>query len=202
MKPPSEQPQRRSPARVVKVGGSLFSFPRLGPALREWLAEQPPAANILLAGGGPFAEAIREADARFQLGEERSHWLCVAALELSARLLAELLPACRLVSTCAALQQEIATARPGPLVWAPAVYLREEDQLHPEGALPHTWAVTSDSIAARVARVVGADELVLLKSADPPEGDWTQAGYVDGYFRHAARHIPRVRCVNLCRYVG
>jgi hypothetical protein len=49
--------------------------------------------------------------------------------------------------------------------------------------------VTSDSIAARMAVVLGADRLILLKSIDMPSGtSWTEAaerGWVD-------RHFPRV----------
>jgi hypothetical protein len=64
----------------------------------------------------------------------------------------------------------------------------QEDESRP-GTLPHSWAVTSDSIAARAAVVLGAERLVLLKSVDvPPETPWEQAaarGWVDVYFPRA-----------------
>jgi hypothetical protein len=57
------------------------------------------------------------------------------------------------------------------------------------GALPHTWEVTSDSVAARVAQVTGARRLVLLKSTDFPEGidaeETGRRGLVDAYFARA-----------------
>jgi aspartokinase-like uncharacterized kinase len=57
------------------------------------------------------------------------------------------------------------------------------------GALPHCWAVTSDSIAARAVVVLEARRLILLKSVTMPEEiDWTEAarrGWVD-------RHLPKL----------
>ena len=49
------------------------------------------------------------------------------------------------------------------------------------GRLPHSWAVTSDSLAVRVAQVAGIRKLVLLKSCDvPASGQWSEA--VDAAF--------------------
>ena len=54
-----------SPVRVVKVGGSLLRHQPEAPAketaasLMKWIARQSSAVNVLVAGGGEFAEAIR-----------------------------------------------------------------------------------------------------------------------------------------------
>jgi hypothetical protein len=68
------------------------------------------------------------------------------------------------------------------------------------GDLPFSWDVTSDSIAAYVATLCGASELVLLKSTLPSAGytqsELTEVGYVDRYFDDAARKLPRVVCVD------
>jgi aspartokinase-like uncharacterized kinase len=68
----------------------------------------------------------------------------------------------------------------------------QEDESRP-GALPHTWRVTTDSIAARVAVVYGAERLILLKSVDiPPETPWETAvtnGWVDAHFPQIARTL-------------
>src|SRR5262249_50260144 len=59
------------------------------------------------------------------------------------------------------------------------------------GHLPHCWEVTSDSLAARVAVVAQARQLVLLKSGSIPEAmSWVEAGrggYGDAYFAGACR---------------
>jgi hypothetical protein len=75
-----------------------------------------------------------------------------------------------------------------------------------EGSLPHTWAVTSDSVAARVARLVRAKKLVLLKSVDHPcNGDWAEAGrqgFVDPWFARAVGEGLTVEAVNLRGWRG
>ncbi|NUQ61799.1 MAG: hypothetical protein HUU20_04880 [Pirellulales bacterium] len=68
--------------------------------------------------------------------------------------------------------------------------------------LPHTWDVTSDSIAAALAAALSARELVLLKSCARPE-PWSslreaaEAGYVDRFLPVAAAGLDRVRFVDL-----
>ena len=59
-------------------------------------------------------------------------------------------------------------------VLAPSRWLREA------GPLPHTWDVTSDSIAAWVAGAVGARRLVLIKPPNAVGGN-----LVDGHFSRA-----------------
>ncbi|MBA4063774.1 MAG: uridylate kinase [Isosphaera sp.] len=160
---------------VVKVGGSLFDHPRLGPGLRAYLAALAPADVLLVPGGGPVADAVRQLDRAHGLGEEAAHWLALRALAVTAAFLRALPFGSRLnVLDCFAFAAE--------------------DEGRP-GALPHTWDVTTDSIAARVAVVNRADRLVLLKSVDVPPGVlWDQAadrGWVD-------RHFPTVAAGLAC----
>lgn len=184
--------------RVVKVGGSLFDYPRLAVALRKWLTSQPCAQNVLVAGGGKLADVIREADQRFSLGEETSHWLCIDALRVTARLLAGLLPETRLIMVLEqlklALAQENAT---GTIVFCPENFMREVEPALGDLSLPHAWSVTTDSVAARLAEVLQAKELVLLKSSDPPADTEEMKAYVDEYFPIAARNVQKIRFVNL-----
>ena len=168
------------PIRVVKVGGSLLDWPLLSDALHAWLSEQPPAANILLCGGGLLCDAIRRADAVHALGEEAAHWLCVDALAITARMLAAI------VRDYPVADAVDPSAHSGAVIFDPCHFLVEVEPRLPGCSLPHHWSVTSDSIAARLAEVLEADELVLLKSADPPAQGIPVAGYVDAHFPVAA----------------
>ncbi|MCI0458761.1 MAG: hypothetical protein L0Z62_17520 [Gemmataceae bacterium] len=157
-------------------------MPDLGPRLEGWLRKLPGARALIVPGGGPTANLIRELDRRHALGEERAHWLALQALTLNAHFLAALLSAAAVVPSlgdCTRLWQE------GSLPILDAYAFARADEGQP-GALPHCWAVTSDSLAARVARLARARQLILLKSIDfPPETAWPEAhqrGWVDAYF--------------------
>src|SRR5262249_29874251 len=67
--------------------------------------------------------------------------------------------------------------------------------------LPRRWRVTSDSIAARMATLLGAPEVVLLKSITIPEGmsivEAAHQGIVDLHFPVAARELQHLVGVNL-----
>src|SRR6516225_2877287 len=140
-------------ALVVKVGGSLFDLPDLGPRLRRWLAAQPPGERLLVPGGGALADVVRALDGWHGLGEEAAHWLALRALAVNAHFLAALLDGVRVVEG----------PRPGVgLAVLDAHAFARADEGRP-GSLPHRWEATSDSVAARAAELAGA-ELVLLKS--------------------------------------
>ena len=184
---------------VAKVGGSLFDWAALPAALRAWLANTTEQPAILFPGGGVTADAIRAFDQTFQLGEEISHWLAIRTLSVNARVLAALLPDIPLIDD--AYQNEIWR---GSRILDPLTFFQRDESK--DDHLPHTWDVTSDSLALRLAIVLQATELVLLKSTDTPFTNWNQAselGVVDKYFATAMQSAPAnrgVRVVNLRRW--
>jgi aspartokinase-like uncharacterized kinase len=186
--------------RIIKVGGSLFDAPWLAERLNQWLDRQAPAANIFVAGGGPLVGSIRQLDRLHQIGEVPAHWLCVRAMGVTARLLVDLFTDAALIDTIEAAE-ELIDSRPEKLsVFDPAPLLTTVEATAPGTVLPHGWLVTSDSIAARLAEILRAGELVLLKSTLPTAESVEQAskqGYVDEFLPTIARELPRVRCVNL-----
>jgi aspartokinase-like uncharacterized kinase len=189
--------------RVIKVGGSLLDWPLLPRALSEWIASQPPAVNVLVAGGGPIVDEIRRADRDFQLGDEAAHWLAIDALAVTTRLVAAIL---RDVSLVRNYDELLALVKrpPQTVVFEPGGFLREVEPTLPGCALPRDWSVTSDAIAARLAEAIKADELVLLKSAPPPAAalpSLAAAGYIDPHLGKQSGLQPRLRLVNL-RAVG
>lgn len=179
--------------RVAKVGGSLFDFAELPTALRCWLDTQP-GVTVLIAGGGPFADAVRNADATFAIGDSAAHRLALEAMRLSAQLLAAMLSETELLYSLDDVHRGLSNS--GVVVLDPW-----ETLTLPECRLPHSWDVTSDSIAAYIASQLQSHELVLFKSRPLPantnRAEAAGAGLVDGYFVHAAAVLPTVRWVNL-----
>jgi aspartokinase-like uncharacterized kinase len=166
--------------RVIKLGGSLLDWPEFPQRLRQWLAQQPPKPTGFIVGGGVMVDCLRNADRVHHLGEEAAHWLCIKAMSLTAQMVSQLLPELTLLDA-----EELMTL----------------DQKTSEIPLPASWSITSDSIAARACTLLGADELVLLKSKSPPKYDTLEElatdDYVDTYFPQAARQIAKIRFVNL-----
>lgn len=171
---------------VVKFGGSLLGSRAL-PSLLEVLAVNGPAAGALVVpGGGPLADEVRRLDRRFRVAASTAHWMAILAMDQLALLIADQAPAARVVADQAEAEAALQSGRLpvlAPFAW-----------MHAADPLPHSWAVTGDSIAAWVTSVVEAEALVLLKSVPGQRLPLTAgqaAGVVDGFFwQVAARRFP------------
>lgn len=193
--------------RVIKIGGSLLDLPDLQARVSRWIETSSPALNVLLVGGGELANSIRQADQRFGLGEEKSHWLCIETLGVSARLLGAIFDNRLPIQdwpTLKAIRSHLEATQPETsftVILDPPTFLHFHEPQLPPAAIPHTWDVTTDSIAARLAECLQATELVLLKSCDPPEdrsiATATQLRMVDPYFPQAVRGNFSVVWTNL-----
>ena len=162
---------------VVKIGGGLLEH---GGCLDGVLSVIGDLARdrplLIVPGGGPFADAVRAQDSRLDLSDEAAHWMAVLAMDQYAHLIASRLPGATLVWDEAAIASAVRSGRIPVL--APSSWLRRADPL------PHSWNVTSDSIAAWVARAVGARDLLLIK---PPHA--TGADLVDPYFARTSEGV-------------
>jgi 5-(aminomethyl)-3-furanmethanol phosphate kinase len=146
---------------VVKVGGGLGddALPSLCAALGELGRRHP---LLVVPGGAGFADAVREADRRFGLRAATAHRMAILGMEQFGWLLSELIPGAERRPDLERIGAGRAT------VLLPAAL--------PLDALPPSWDVTSDSIAAWVADRVGAERLVLVKDVDGLFADWPARG--------------------------
>jgi aspartokinase-like uncharacterized kinase len=143
---------------IVKVGGGLLSRAGAFELVTGALASFGNGRRLLvIPGGGPFAEAVRELVRRVKVGDEAAHWMAVLGMDQYAHALTERTAGSVLVEQLPEVQ---AALDAGLLpVLAPYRWLRAADPL------PHSWNATSDSIAAWVAGAVNAKRIVLIKPA-------------------------------------
>jgi aspartokinase-like uncharacterized kinase len=164
---------------VVKVGGGLGRGAG-DDALRALcatlgaLGERHPL--LVVPGGAWFADAVREADGRFALPAATSHHMAVLGMEQFGWLLGELIPGA------------LRCAQPRPVAGRATVLLPASLALD---ELPASWSVTSDSIAAWVARQAGAGRLVLVKEVDGLFAQWPAHG--DPIERMTAAELAELR---------
>jgi aspartokinase-like uncharacterized kinase len=193
---------KRSSVTVIKVGGSLFDWPELPRRLTEMIDARQAADReerlVLIAGGGPAADVVRALDRIHGLDERSAHRLALYAMDLTAIILAELVPGTVPVQSLDSLR---AVCTDGSIpVLAPRLIL-DDFERSGRDRLPASWDVTSDTIAAWMALHIGADRLILLKSAPLPLGttrlDAARLELVDPMLPIVAEPLPRVEYLNL-----
>jgi len=180
-----ESPRKPTPLVIVKLGGSHA----LGAHLRAWLAAIAAQAGAILIvpGGGPFADAVRAAQAPMGFDAAAAHHMALAAMAQFGRALESLHPLLSTASSRAAIRRLLAQKRVP--VWAP-------ERMALAAGLPASWELTSDSLAIWLAGAIGAKRLVLVKhgSFAPREdaGDLARRGIVDALFpEYLARSLVR-----------
>ncbi len=179
---------------------------------------------------GDETDAVRELDAQHNFPTAFSHWLCIDLLSATARIAGQLLPAFPLLTSPAELQRVLREGRAAEsmvkedssrpvlrysltyIVDVSCFYCRPSamsakavivvDQPAAKCPLPESWDTTSDSLAAWLASLVGASELVLFKSTAPSDEHpkpraWGEQGLVDAAFADVLPTELAVKIVNL-----
>ncbi len=156
---------------VVKLGGGLAAACGAGvhtgacTALSDLAVRHP---IVVVPGGGRFADAVRERDAREGLTAQEAHDLAIAAMDRFGEDLTGAIPGAASTADSGearriACHGRVAVLRPAALIGA-------------RDPLPASWDVTSDAIAAWLARGLGAARLVLVKAAPGLHASWPASG--------------------------
>ena len=141
---------------VIKVGGGLLKEAGALEAVCAAVAARGRRESlVVIPGGGPFADTVREQDERLGLSAGAAHWMALLAMDQYAHLLADRIDGSVLVEEFGGIARALAERRIA--VFAPARWLRAAD------VLPRSWDVTSDSVAAFVAGALDAERLLLVK---------------------------------------
>ena len=162
---------------VVKLGGS-FAFSE---ALSAWVKALASCAGgvVIVPGGGHFADAVRYAQSRMGFDDRAAHHMSLLAMEQYGRALMSLSDALLPADTIEVIKRRL-SAEQVP-VWMPVRMVSEAADIAP------SWKVTSDSLAAWLSGVIGANRLILVKHASSLSGlercdDLVALGLVDEAF--------------------
>ncbi len=182
---------------VIKIGGSLASSPRELKALMQSIADLSSHHSIVIVpGGGPFADNVRGLQGALNVSDSSAHWMAILGMEQFGELLSQYAP---MLQTFNGIEVSDMVAKGQSFILQPYRLMRTKDEL------PHTWNVTSDSIAVWVGVLIDADLVVLVKSTNkfhdfqecsPESGSWPMSTEVLNSLvetRIVDAHLPLIR---------
>ncbi|MHA6641245.1 amino acid kinase family protein [Mesorhizobium sp. A623] len=141
---------------VVKLGGSTAGAPELGLWIAALAGSSLPL--VIVPGGGPFADQVRDAQKRMGFSDKAAHAMAILAMEQLGHVLLDRHE--RLVPAQSMAEIEQALERKTIPVWLPSsMALSAAD-------IPASWDITSDSLAAWLAGKIGAETLLLVKQSN------------------------------------
>ena len=162
---------------VVKLGGSTAE----GGEMAVWMAALAGSRLplVIVPGGGPFADQVREAQRRLGFSDRAAHVMALLAMEQIGHVILDRHE--RFAAAASLGDIERAHAREKIPVWLPSSLAL------PEPEIEASWNVTSDSLAAWLAGRIGAGALLLVKQtrafgSHDDVASLTERGIVDAAF--------------------
>ncbi len=145
---------------IIKLGGSLLGTDEL----RHWLAlvaQHGDGRVVIVPGGGVFADTVRAVYKQVPMSETTcARALAVSAMNQLGTLLIDQMPA--LVPAHSELEIAERSWQHRGIVWMPSKMVMADGD-----DIPHSWDVTSDSLALWLANKLSAQHLLLVKSQRP-----------------------------------
>lgn len=150
---------------VVKLGGSTAG----GAELRLWSAALAAASSplVIVPGGGPFANQVRDAQKRMGFSDTAAHAMAILAMDQFGHVILD--RAERFVPAHSLDEMERALEAGRIPVWLPSTLSLSAPDIRA------SWDITSDSLAAWLAGKLGAEALLLIKQSS----DFSAADDID-----------------------
>ena len=142
---------------VVKLGGSLSHSDALINCLNSVEQRYRGRAVVIVPGGGAFADQVRLAEQRWQFDDRTAHRMAILAMQQMALLFNGIKGDFAIAGSVADIRRQL--QRQPCVIWSP-----DNAELE-QAAIPASWDITSDSLAAWLAQALAATELILVKSA-------------------------------------
>ena len=162
--------------QIIKIGGSLLTSPQLTACLKEISQQQN--KTIIVPGGGGFADQVRKAQQYWQFNDKIAHEMALLAMQQTALVFHGLQSKLPIVSSGSEINK--ALQQNNVVIWSVNMNWLNQSNLKA------SWDISSDSIAAWLAKQLGAQRLVLIKSAIIPQAftlkSLADAGIIDNGF--------------------
>ena len=142
---------------IVKLGGSLSKSDTLINCIDKINKKYAHKSVVIVPGGGAFADQVRLAQQRWQFNDTTAHKMAILAMQQMALLIQGLNSHFSIAHSLCELPKQL--LKHPVVVWSPDII--ELDN----AAIPASWDISSDSLAAWLANTLSAKELILVKSA-------------------------------------
>jgi dihydroneopterin aldolase len=141
---------------VAKLGGSTTD----DDAFRGWADafDKSSVPLIVVPGGGPFADAIRDQQPRLAFSDAAAHAMAILAMEQFGHVLLDHRPSMKAARSDDEIRLAIGEGRSA--VWMPSAMTLSAPEI------ARSWDITSDSLAAWLAMRLHATALLLVKQTD------------------------------------
>jgi len=145
---------------VFKIGGKILEDNKnlecTISQLKKLYKDNTLQKIIIIPGGGSYANFIRSIDKNLVLGDDLAHWMAIFSMDYNGKDLNRKF----LDFECIDDFKNIQRAKRISCIFLPYKYLRKKDEL------PHSWDVTSDSIAIYIANKLNLNECYLIKDVE------------------------------------
>jgi aspartokinase-like uncharacterized kinase len=143
---------------VIKIGGSLSRGTGLNALCRTITGLGKHHRLLIVPGGGEFADQVRDLGKRYSLNDTTSHHMALLAMDQYGYMLNQLIAESSLVADVYSVDKAVETGQAAILLPASLIM-----GIH---TFPHSWEVTSDTIAAWISQKLDCPRLILLKDVD------------------------------------
>jgi len=196
--------KRTLPLQIIKIGGSLLGTTSNRSASKnaaQWITRQTDSINVIIIGGGHAVDHLRRWQRQFNLTLGQAHLNAVQVMSLNVLKFTRASCVSTVIDNWVELMNfsQNADGNSKTIMFDCLSFVRDVEPTLAGTPLACDWSCTSDSIAARIAQLLGADKLTLLKSRTACSDNlWTlrYANYVDHSFPQMAADIKSVTFVD------
>jgi len=143
----------------MKIGGSLLKNPKAFTNLFSKFDELVHNHQIvILPGGGEFADQVRKYHSIYKFSDTAAHYMAITTEDIIGILIKEYLPEGELTYKLEEVPDILKHNKIA--IFLPSRYLIGVEEL------PHSWDVTSDSIAIYLANKLHFKKVILVKDVD------------------------------------